>query len=183
MIKIVDNFFKNEDAVALHQEAVKQKNLNSSFNGYDAIDYLENFNQKSFLKKFAELEGTQMTRSWGFIYENKAEGVPPHADPADLNLNIWITPDKCVEDNNKNGMKIWFIKPPKEWSFISYNSNTKKIIEFIGKEKPLEIPYKFNRAILFDSKYFHATNGVSMKDGKGNRRVSFTYLFDHLNRP
>ena len=178
MIKIVDNFFHKEIASKLHASAVKQKRLNKSFNGYDAIDYLEDFNTDEFENKFPELIGTKLTRSWGFIYQNNVEGVPPHADPADLTLNVWLTPNECIHDKEKNGMKIWLIKPPPEWSFISYNSNTEKIKNYIGTEKPLDIPYKFNRAILFDSKYFHATSGVSMKEGKLNRRVSFTFLFD-----
>ena len=178
MIKIIDNFFQTGIANQLHASAVKRNNLNKNFKGYEAIDYLENIDIDQFKNKFPELNGTELKRSWGFIYENNVEGVPPHADPADLNLNVWLTPNECVDDKEKNGMKIWLIKPPKEWSFISYNSNTEKIKDYIGTEKPLDIPYKFNRAILFDSKYFHATSGVSMKKGKLNRRVSFTFLFD-----
>ena len=40
-----------------------------------------------------------------------------------------------------------------------------------------QIPYKSNRAFLFDGAYFHQTIRVSMKEGIENRRVSYTMLF------
>ena len=107
MIKIIDDFFQTAIANELHASAVKQNNLNKNFKGYEAIDYLENINIDEFKNKFPELNGTELKRSWGFIYENNVDGVPPHADPADLNLNVWLTPNECVDDKEKNGMKIW----------------------------------------------------------------------------
>ena len=39
------------------------------------------------------------------------------------------------------------------------------------------VNYKFNRAVLFDSEYFHETDKINFKDGYETRRINITYLF------
>ena len=39
------------------------------------------------------------------------------------------------------------------------------------------IPYKFNRAVLFNSAYFHETDKIDFKEGYESRRINITYLF------
>ena len=39
------------------------------------------------------------------------------------------------------------------------------------------IPYRFNRAVLFNSAYFHETDKIDFKDGYESRRINITYLF------
>ena len=39
------------------------------------------------------------------------------------------------------------------------------------------VEYKYNRAMIFDSSYFHETNGVSMKEGHWNKRINLVYMF------
>lgn len=185
MIKIVDDFLDPELATELHFQASIREDINSTtFSGYSSIDFLDfQLPQKVLLSKFPELQSYQIVRSWGFIYDSNCVGVPPHADPADLNLNFWLTPDACIDDKSKNGLNIWLLTPPNNWSFISYNANTKRIVDFIGDARPCHIPYRFNRAVLFDSNYFHSTDHVSTHPGKLNRRVSYTFLFqknDHI---
>ena len=118
-------------------------------------------------------------RGWFFIYENECPGVIPHADPASINVNIWVTPDHCVLDYNKNGLIIYDKKYPVGWSWEDYNKDLKKIRRFLqdSDAKKRIVDYKCNRATIFDSSYFHETNGVSMKPGAHRRRIGFTFLF------
>ena len=39
------------------------------------------------------------------------------------------------------------------------------------------IPYKFNRAVLFNSAYFHETDKINFKNKYEARRINITYLF------
>ena len=179
MIKIVDNFFDINYAQYLNRLATSRTDLNhSTFSGYESIDFLQlELPDDVISKHFPELHAYKLVRSWGFIYESGSQGVPPHADPADLNLNIWLTPNECIDDASMNGLKIWTLRRPEDWSFSSYNANTKKIRDFIGNARPVHIPYQFNRATLFCSSFFHATDNVSTLPGLQNRRVSYTFLF------
>jgi len=115
------------------------------------------------------------TRAWSFLYDSNCDGVGIHADPAGYNVNVWVTPDECVLDTNKNGLLIWLIKPPKGMPWEEYNYNPPGVTE---GHQPIKIPYKFNRAVIFDSKYFHKTDSVSMKEGLENRRINFTFLYE-----
>lgn len=118
-------------------------------------------------------------RGWAFVYDNNANGVTPHADPACYNVNLWVTPDSSVEDPEKNGLILYDIKPPPTWTWREYNTDVKlirKYLEYTNSKKTI-IPYACNRLLIFDSKYFHETNKVSMKHGFGNRRVNYTFMF------
>ena len=55
----------------------------------------------------------------------------------------------------------------------------KKIYKFLNEKnaKCATIPYKFNRAVLFNSAYFHETDEIDFKDGYESRRINITYLF------
>ena len=49
---------------------------------------------------------------------------------------------------------------------------------FIKKNANCEtIPYKFNRAVLFNSAFFHETDKIDFKTGYESRRINITYLF------
>jgi hypothetical protein len=118
-------------------------------------------------------------RGWAFVYDNNAEGVTPHADPACYNVNLWVTPDSSVEDPEKNGLIIYDIKPPPTWTWREYNADVKlirKYLEYTRSEKTT-IPYAYNRLLIFNSKYFHETNKVSMRPGSNHRRVNYTFMF------
>ena len=39
------------------------------------------------------------------------------------------------------------------------------------------VPYKFNRAVLFNSAYFHETDEIDFKNEYEGRRINNTYLF------
>ena len=118
-------------------------------------------------------------RGWAFVYDNNAEGVTPHAYPACYNVNLWVSPDSSVEDSEKNGLILYDIKPPPTWTWREYNTDVKlirKYLEYTKSEKTI-VPYRCNRLLIFNSKYFHETNKVSMKSGPINRRVNYTFMF------
>ena len=101
----------------------------------------------------------------------------PHADPSFINVNIWVTPDKCVYDHAKNGLVIYKKKAPKEWNHYQYNADLNLIETYLKNSKYDRIPYKYNRAIIFRGNTFHSTDSVYMKPGDENRRVNYTFLY------
>tara|TARA_Y100000590_G_scaffold470383_1_gene664323 strand:+ start:2486 stop:5830 length:3345 start_codon:yes stop_codon:yes gene_type:complete len=125
------------------------------------------------------LEDLEFDRGWFFIYNNECPGVTPHADPASVNINIWLTPDSSVKDETKNGLIIWDKKRPSNWSYQEYNKDINKIQNYLTESNATKqmIEYKYNRGMIFDSSYFHETNGVSMKDGHWNKRINLVFMF------
>ena len=111
------------------------------------------------------------------MYETVALGVCPHADPSFININVWVTPDECVYDHNKNGLKIYKKKAPKECTWEEYNKGHYLIKSYLKESKYDRIPYKYNRAIIFRGNTFHETDKVHMKPGHENKRVNYTFLY------
>ena len=77
---------------------------------------------------------------------------------------------------------IWDELPPKEWNFDDYNSldkspKIKKMLETNNISKRI-IPYKENRAVIFNSKLFHATDDFDFENTYINKRVNITFLYD-----
>jgi len=117
---------------------------------------------------------------WGFKYDSKlGRGINVHADFARVNLNFWITPDEANLNPNTGGMVIYDVPAPPTWSFREYNNDPKRIYEFLAKQKAGKrtVPYKCNRAVLFNSNLFHETDAIHFKEGYENRRINVTYLF------
>ena len=132
-------------------------------------------------KKLPKLFGKyQIEKFWGFKYDTSlGGGIGIHADFAYLNLNFWITPDEYNNDKSSGGLKVYDAPAPDNWSFDKYNRNAEVIYKYLEEKKAncKIIPYKFNRAVLFNSAYFHETDKIDFKSGYESRRINITYLF------
>ena len=138
-------------------------------------------NSNWITKKLPKLFGKyNLGKFWAFKYDTTlGKGIGIHADFAYLNLNFWITPDEYNNNKNKGGLKVYDAAAPEDWSFQKYNGNAKEIYKFLRNKKAncLNVPYKFNRAVLFNSAYFHETDEINFKDKYEGRRINITYLF------
>jgi len=121
-----------------------------------------------------------LEQMWGFKYDSKlGKGINVHADFARINLNFWITPDKFNLNTNTGGMKIYTHPAPSDWNPLDYNTNSNLIYDYLkaNNSGSITIPYKQNRAVLFNSALFHETDEINFVDEYEGRRVNITYLF------
>ncbi len=121
-----------------------------------------------------------LEQMWAFKYTSRSgKGIGIHADFARVNLNFWITPDDANLDPASGGMEIYDIPAPREWDFRDYNGASDKIYAFLDANNAVRrsIPYKSNRAVMFNSNLFHKTADIRFKEGYENRRMNVTYLF------
>ena len=155
--------------------------------------YLGSYSDKGFIsplhlhiaielkKKLPRLFGkARLGRFWAFKYDSSlGKGINIHADFALINLNFWITPDEFNNDKSGGGLKVYDTPAPEDWAFNKYNVNAKEIYKLLKKNKTkcVNVPYKFNRAVLFNSDYFHETDKINFKDEYEARRINITYLF------
>jgi len=187
---VIDNFFPQKVCDQLRKIALSEKFVNSTYlkNGYKGSDFdaiVDGVRTASLDQKFISdikrrapfLEKHNYMRSWSFIYNTICDGVESHADPSTYNCNVWITPDECLSDKNKNGLII-FKKSSKDLSYEQYNGNLNFIKKYLYGSGYARIPYKFNRAVIFPGRMFHKTDSVHMKSGKENRRINYTFLFE-----
>ena len=68
---------------------------------------------------------------------------------------------------------------PREWRFEDYNLQESALrAEVKRRDAPFrDIPYKCNRAAIFDSSLIHETIPLRFQDGYENRRINVTMLF------
>ena len=116
---------------------------------------------------------------WGFKYDSSLSGIGIHADFAAVNVNFWITPDDANLNPENGGLVIWDASAPLDWDFELYNNNPEAAYALLAREgaKPVTIPYRCNRAVIFDSDLFHATDTIAFKEGYYNRRINVTMLY------
>ncbi len=116
---------------------------------------------------------------WGFKYDSNHSGIALHADKAAVNVNFWLTPDEANLDPQSGGLVVWDAAAPQDWDFRRYNGDTQACRDFLQRKgaKPVTIPYRCNRAVIFDSDLFHETDAIRFKDGYLNRRINITLLY------
>lgn len=112
-------------------------------------------------------------------------GINIHADQAAVNTNIWLTPDSANLDKESGGLVVFTAKPPPDWDFEQYNTDTDFVREHLLEPTGfanVTIPYKANRAVIFDSALFHQTDNFTFKEGYANRRINLTLLYGDMQR-
>jgi len=123
--------------------------------------------------------GHPLLQLWAFKYGRTPTGIRLHADFAAVNVNFWITPDKANRDPDRGGLVIWDKAAPQDWDFEKYNNDEGAIRSFLKQSgaKPTTVPYRANRAVIFDSDLFHETDLINFEEGYENRRINITLLY------
>ena len=133
----------------------------------------------------------RLTQAWSYKYcqgENVTfpRGINVHADEAEVNVNFWITADAANEGQGSGGLIVYDKAAPTSMSFDDMNRDKKRIYEFLHaegefvggtKSKYVEVPYKANRIVMFESTLFHETGRLKFKKGFENSRINLTFLF------
>jgi tetratricopeptide (TPR) repeat protein len=128
----------------------------------------------------------RLTQAWAFKHDSARRGLNIHADAAAINVNFWITPDEANLNPDSGGLVVWDKEAPRDWDFKTYNSdkNRGRIYEWLTQQgaREIKIPYRSNRAVLFNSDLFHETDDIAFKEGLTNRRINVTLLYGHRHR-
>ncbi|HMH64399.1 MAG TPA: tetratricopeptide repeat protein [Rhizomicrobium sp.] len=121
---------------------------------------------------------------WAFKYDSTLDGIGIHADEAAVNVNFWITPDAANRDPEGGGLVIWDKAAPLEWDFAKFNADESAAYDFLAKSgaRTVKVPYRANRAVIFDSNLFHKTDAISFAEGYENRRINITMLYGRRRR-
>jgi len=128
----------------------------------------------------------RLTQAWAFKHDSTRRGLNIHADAAAVNVNFWITPDEANLNPDTGGLVVYDKEAPREWNFKEYNSdrNKPKILAWLNEvgAQAIRIPYRANRAVVFNSDLFHETDDISFKDDYRSRRINITLLYGYRLR-
>lgn len=125
----------------------------------------------------------RLTQAWAFKHDSSRRGLNIHADAAAVNVNFWITSDEANLNPESGGLVVYDKEAPREWNFKDYNSdgNKPKILAWLKDvgAQALNIPYRANRAVVFNSDLFHETDEISFRDDYTSRRINITLLYGY----
>jgi len=123
----------------------------------------------------------KLTQLWGYKYDSARTGIGAHADFAAVNVNFWLTPDEANLDPGSGGLVVWDKEAPADWDFDEYNLNPDRIRQFLraAGAKPVTIPHRQNRVVIFNSDLFHKTDSYRFRPGYLNRRINVTFLYGY----
>ena len=187
-IVVIDNFLTNEALDSLRRFCWGSTVWRSVYEG----GYLGAFPKFGFacplLAQIADELGRKyptvfashpLSQLWAFKYDSQLPGIGIHADFAAINVNFWITPDDANLDPESGGLVIWDNPAPLDWDFAKYNRDITAAREFLAHAgaRSVTVPYRSNRAVIFDSDLFHETDRIVFKEGYLNRRINITLLY------
>jgi hypothetical protein len=131
------------------------------------------------------VKGCQLRQAWAFKYDSAAPGTDLHADEAAVNVNFWITPDAANLDPSSGGLVVYDKEAPLDWDFAHYNGNQPAIRSFLESSgaRAIRVPYRQNRAVVFNSNLFHRTDDFNFRPEYENRRINVTLLYGFRGPP
>ena len=121
----------------------------------------------------------RLNQLWAYKYDPRLRGIATHADFAAVNVNFWVTPDAANRDPGGGGLVVHKARAPSEWAFRAYNADSARMARFLDgvRDELVTVPYRRNRAVIFDSDLFHRTADLDFRPGYENRRINVTMLF------
>ena len=187
-VAVVDNLLSKEALAALRRFVLGSTIWRT---GFDA-GYLGAFPEHGFsaplLAQIAEefrsvfsgiCRDLPLKYAWAFKYDSDLPGLHTHADDAVVNVNFWITPDEANLDPEDGGLLVWDVAAPLGWDFGKFHVEQSAIRDFLAHNnaRAIKVPYRDNRAVIFDSQLLHQTDRVRFRDGYENRRINVTLLY------
>jgi len=82
------------------------------------------------------MKGHHLRYLWAYKYDSEFEsGIRLHADQAAVNVNMWLSEDDAdlEEDGYGGGLVVFTTKPPSDWNFQDYNTDTDYVVETLLK--------------------------------------------------
>ena len=76
----------------------------------------------------------------------------------------------CYARNDHLGLAI-----PYEYQGVDHNYEPDFLVQ--AGANSVTVPYRANRAVIFDSDLFHETDRIEFKEGYTNRRINITMLY------
>jgi Tfp pilus assembly protein PilF len=125
------------------------------------------------------VRGLPLQVMWGYKCDSSLPGLGVHADAAAVNVNFWITDDSANLDPQHGGLLVYEHAAPLDWGFGKFNKDSDTILGYLESvhSVPLCVPHRANRAVIFDSDLFHASDRPRFREGYTNRRVNITLLY------
>lgn len=183
----IDQLLTQEALAAVRRFCRESTFWNNIKGGYLGAYFYDGFCSELLLRLAWELRQNMprvikdlpLQMMWGFKCDCTLPGLGVHADAAAVNVNFWITEDEANLEPEGGGLLVYEHDAPKDWDFRQYNKDSAGMLEYLQSagSTPTRYPYRANRAVIFDSDLFHASDSPRFREGYLNRRINVTLLY------
>jgi hypothetical protein len=183
---VIDNFLQPVALAGLHEKLMnhwgwQKRNwvTDHLYNGLLELEEVPQIGEHLLQACRPLMSGLELTSRWALMYPRNIPGNI-HSDVAGLNLNLWITPDCYNRNPQRGGLILYDVKHDPEK--LSWNALTppaaKEYVEANCLNQRI-VPYRCNRAILFDAATFHKTDELDFTcDEPKSFRINLTLAFN-----
>jgi hypothetical protein len=185
---VLDNFLAPEVCEEVRQAIVKNKGW--SFMNWQAEElFIRNFDLpivQEIARAVSErlpsiFENLTLVQHIAFMHQRN-NGLCAHSDTGLVTLDIWLTPDEYNLEPETGGLVLYDVKRTPEQEIHEFNARP-WCLEYFNKHtrgESVTVGYKYNRAILFDARTFHASDRIRfVGDGAQTYRINYAMLFDY----
>lgn len=139
----------------------------------------------SLLSKVQEVIGRKSNEKlilvdyWALLYSKNSDGNM-HADFGQITLTYWLTPEIYNLNKESGGLLIYDVRRPNNLSANQYLNAGKESESYVLERASshVVIPYRHNRAVLFDSSFFHKTHSPSFDiTNPAGMRMNLTFSY------
>lgn len=190
-LAVIDNFLSDEALEEVRRFCTQSTVWSGTryAEGRLGAFFVDGFNPPILLQVAEELRAAlprvigdshPLRQMWGFKYAPDAGTVSAtHADFAAVNVNFWVTPTEANLDDDCGGLVVHDVGAPLSWDFATYNEQPDLIDRYLAARgsTPIRVPYRGNRAIVFNSDLFHSTERIRFRPEYLNRRINVTFLY------
>ena len=120
-----------------------------------------------------------LRNAWSYRYYGESPGVRAHMDNGNVSVNFWITPDSANLNSDSGDLIIWNKRAPADYARSTKeqaDAILHRLLEEPGVRKD-HIPYRCNRAVIFDALTIHGTDDFAFRPGYENCRTNVTLLY------
>lgn len=179
---LTDDYYAQVRSAILGDWGWRQKNwqVEQLFTVRPKIPHFEELVSSLKLSLYSLIGSYELMKYWAVMCHRNV-GLHAHSDNAMLALNLWLTPDECNLNQNTGGMILHDVKRSEEMQVHEFNAAPWAIdyLKSNTKGEIIKIPYKNNRAVLFDARIFHESDIVTFDSTSVDAcRINLTLAFD-----
>ena len=125
------------------------------------------------------LRAHPLSQAWAFKGLDAGAAIEAHADDGAVSVNFWVTPETANLRPGSGGLAVCRVPPPADRPMTGYDADKREVAAFMARHAgdTLSVPYRENRAVLFESRLFHRSDTPHFAPGYENRRINVTLLF------
>jgi len=185
---VIDDFLPEDDFAEIRQHLInhwgwRYKNwTNGYLHNYHLDTGALDRTAERLSGPLSEAAGRPISRQaqWAILAHRDA-GLKPHADNGSFVVNFWLTPDEYNLVPGSGGVVFYDVRRPEAIMSPEFQvtPQSDRYVSERTSGRKLEIPYRCNRATVFDATVFHASAPISFADeGAYSKRLNVSMVFD-----